>query len=54
MTTNGLIKIALGAALLLVFFPSGYLNLPDIARWIIVILAAVVGIKLILDGINQI
>lgn len=53
MSTNGLLKLILGIALLFTFFPAGYLNLPQPAMYIVAILAAVLGIKLILDGINQ-
>lgn len=53
MSTDAIIKIVLGVALLLVFFPSGYLNLPPVVNWIIIILAALLGIKLILDGVRQ-
>lgn len=53
MSTNALLKLILGLALLFAFFPTGYLNLPQPVMYIVVILAAVLGIKLILDAINQ-
>lgn len=53
MNTDAIIKIVLGVALLLVFWPAGYLALPPVLNWILIIVAAIIGIKLILDGINR-
>lgn len=54
MSTSGLIKIALGIVLLLAFIPSGYLGIDGTLQTVLVILLAILGIKLILDGINEI
>jgi predicted phage tail protein len=53
MSTNGIIKIILGILLLLAFIPSGYLGLDGTLQTVLVILLAILGVKLILDGINQ-
>lgn len=54
MTTDAIVRLILGIFLLSLFFPTAYFAMPDIVRWIIVIIGAVVGIKLILDAVNQI
>lgn len=53
MTTNGLIKIALGIVLLLAFIPSGYLGLGGTLQTVLVILLAILGIKLVFDGMSE-
>lgn len=53
MNTNAILTIAAGVALLLVFWPAGFFGLPPVLNWILIIVAAIIGIKLILDGINR-
>ncbi len=57
MSTNNLIRLVLGVGLLALIFPTlgygGLVALPDPVRWIIVILLALVGLKLIMDAINR-
>lgn len=53
MTTNGLIKIIIGVALVLAFIPTGYIGLTGAPQMILVVLCVILGIKLIMDGLNQ-
>lgn len=53
MNINALVKIALGILLLLVFLPSSYIQLPQALYWILIIIAAIIGIKLIVDGVRS-
>lgn len=57
MSTNNLIKLGLGIALLALIFPAlgwgDLVTLPDAVRWIVVILLALIGLKLIMDAINR-
>lgn len=53
MNTNALFKIILGLVLLLAFIPTGYFGLEGSIQTILIILLAILGIKLIFDGINQ-
>lgn len=54
MSMDAIVKLILGIFLLSLFFPTAYVAMPDLVRWIIVIIGAVIGVKLILDAVNQI
>ncbi len=55
MTVQGLVKIAIGVALLLAFIPTRYIaGMQGVPMMILVIICLILGIKLIMDGLNQI
>lgn len=59
MTTNNMIKLILGLVLLALILPasglvgSAYFVLPTIVKWVVIIVLALVGLKLIVDAIGR-
>jgi hypothetical protein len=53
MSTNALLKIIIGVALVLAFIPTGYTQLAGLPMMILIIICVIAGIKLIMDGLNQ-
>jgi uncharacterized membrane protein YdcZ (DUF606 family) len=58
MNTNSIIKLILGVLLLALIFPAlgwgGFIAIPEVVKWILVILLALIGLKLIMDAVNRI
>lgn len=57
MTTNDIIRLIIGLVLLALILPAlgivGGVHLPQIVKWVIVILLALVGLKLVFDAIGR-
>lgn len=52
MSTSSLVQIALGILLLLAFLPGRYLGLDNTLLMVLTVICVIIGIKLIIDGVN--